>query len=105
MLAAGYTPSPVADAAALAADHQAEVGNRMPTRPLSALAQDYPGTDPAKFAAPNGIEPQHVSLVGFVIDGVHYSGGRTTRRRAYPSFRALVVPTYPTPKTRRTTGR
>src|SRR3546814_12846718 len=42
MLAAGYTASPVADAAALAADHRAEVGNRMPTRPLSALAQDYP---------------------------------------------------------------
>src|SRR3546814_9606371 len=60
-------------------------GNRMPTRPLSALAQDYPGTDPAKFASPNGIDPQHVSLVGFVIDGVHYSGGCTTRRGAYRS--------------------
>src|SRR3546814_16770819 len=92
MLAAGYTPSPVADAAALAADHQAEVGNRMPTRPLSALAQDYPGTDPAKFAAPNGIDPQHVSLVGFVIDGVHYSGGCPTRRGAYPYCASLVVP-------------
>src|SRR3546814_3576968 len=98
MLAAGYTPSPVADAAALAADHQAEVGNRMPTRPLSALAQDYPGTDPAKFAAPNGIDPQHVSLVGFVIDGVHYSGGCTTRRGAYPYCESLVVPSYSTAK-------
>src|SRR3546814_13312493 len=96
MLAAGYTPSPVADAAALDADHQAEVGNRMPTRPLSALAQDYPGTDPAKFAAPNGIDPQHVSLVGFVIDGVHYSGGCTTRRGAYTYCESLVVPSYST---------
>src|SRR3546814_19624089 len=66
----------------------------MPTRPLSALAQDYPGTDPAKFAAPNGIDPQHVSLVGFVIDGVHYSGGCTTRRGAYPYCESLVVPSY-----------
>src|SRR3546814_2912922 len=70
----------------------------MPTRPLSALAQDYPGTDPAKFAAPTGIDPQHVSLVGFVIDGVHYSGGCTTRRGAYPYCESLVVPSYSTAK-------
>src|SRR3546814_1192499 len=50
MLAAGYTPSPVADAAALTADHQAALGNRMPTRPLSDLAQAYPGTAPQQFA-------------------------------------------------------
>src|SRR3546814_9234164 len=61
MLAAGYTPSPVADAAALAADHQAEVGNRMPTRPMSALAQDYPGTDPAKFAATQEEPPSELT--------------------------------------------
>src|SRR3546814_19480637 len=39
-----------------------------------------------------------VSLVGFVIDGVHYSGGCTTRRGAYPSCESLVVPSYSTAK-------
>jgi hypothetical protein len=94
LLAADYAPSAVADAAALAADYRAEVAGRMPARPLSALAQDYPGTDPAKFAAPNGKDPQHVSLVGFVIDGVHYTGACTTRRGAHPYCESLVVPSY-----------
>ncbi|MBJ6981865.1 choice-of-anchor D domain-containing protein [Luteimonas sp. MC1572] len=94
LLASDYTPAAVAGAASVVADHQADVAGRMPVRPLSALAQDYPGTDPAKFAAPNGKDPQHVSLVGFVIDGIHYSGGCTTRRGAYPYCESLVVPSY-----------
>lgn len=94
LLAAEYTPSPVADAAALEAGYRAEVGNRLPVRPLSALAVDYPGTDPAKFAAPNGTDPQHVSLVGFVIDGTHYTGSCVTRRGAHPYCESLVVPSY-----------
>lgn len=98
LLPATYTPQPVTDAAALVAGYQAEVGARMPVKPLSALAVDYPGTDPAKFAAPNGKDPQHISLVGFVIDGTHYSGGCTTRRGAYPYCESLVVPSYSSAK-------
>jgi len=98
LLPATYTPQPVDDAAVLVAAYQAEVGGRMPVKPLSALATDYPGTDPAKFAAPNGKDPQHVSLVGFVIDGTHYSGGCGTRSGAYPYCESLVVPSYSSAK-------
>ncbi len=98
LLAASYTPQAVSNAASLVADYQAEVGARMPVKPLSALATDYPGTDPAKFAAPGGKDPQHISLVGFVIDGTHYVGGCATRRGTYPYCESLVVPSYSSAK-------
>lgn len=98
LLAASYTPHAVNNAAGLVADYQAEVNGRMPVKPLAALAQDYPGTDPAKFATPNGKDPQNVSLVGFVIDGTHYVGGCATRRGTYPYCDSLVVPSYSSAK-------
>lgn len=94
LLAADYTPHAVSNAATLIADYQAEVNGRMPVKPLGALAQDYPGTDPSKFAAPNGRNPQHASAVGFVIDGTHYTGGCATRRGDYPYCESLVIPSY-----------
>lgn len=98
LLAANYAPHGVNNAAGLIADYQAEVTGRMPVKPLGALAQDYPGTDPAKFATPNGKDPQNVSLVGFVIDGTHYTGGCATRRGAYPYCESLAVPSYSSAK-------
>ena len=98
LLSAGYTPQAVNGAAALVAGYQAEVAARTPVKPLSALAQDYPGTDPADFATPNSKDPQHVSLVGFVIDGTHYTGGCASRRGSYPYCEALVVPSYSSAK-------
>ena len=98
LLPATYTPQAVNDAASLVANYQAEVNGRMPVKPLSALATDYPGTDPAKFAAPNGKDPQHISLVGFIIDGKHYVGGCATRKGAYPYCESLVVPSYSSAK-------
>ncbi|HVH33630.1 MAG TPA: choice-of-anchor D domain-containing protein [Tahibacter sp.] len=98
LLAATYAPHAVNNAAGLTADYQAEIGGRMPVKPLAALATDYPGTDPAKFAAPGGKDPQHISLAGFVIDGTHYVGGCATRRGTYPYCESLVVPSYSSAK-------
>jgi hypothetical protein len=97
-LNASYSPHSVSNAANLTADYQAEVSGRMPSKPLSALAQDYPGTDPGKFAAPNGKNPAHISLVGFVIDGTHYTGGCATRRGTYPYCHVMPVPSYSSAK-------
>ncbi len=98
LLPATYTPQQVSNAASLVASYQAEVNGRMPVKPLSALAVDYPGTDPTKFAAPGGKDPQHISLVGFVIDGTHYVGGCATRNGTYPYCESLVVPSYSSAK-------
>ena len=97
-LSASYTPQSVSNSAALISDYQAEVAARMPSKPLSALAQDYPGTDYTAFATPNGKDPQAISLVGFVIDGTHYVGGCSTRQGAYPYCESLVVPSYSSAK-------
>ncbi|WP_105102262.1 choice-of-anchor D domain-containing protein [Microbulbifer pacificus] len=97
-LSASYTPHSVTNRAQLVSDYQAEVNGRMPSKPLSALNQDYPGTDYTHFAAPNGKNPAAISLVGFVIDGTHYVGGCSSRQGSYPYCESLVVPSYSSAK-------
>ena len=97
-LSASYTPQPVSNSATLVSDYQTEVAQRMPSKPLSALAQDYPGTDYSAFATPNGKDPLAISLAGFVIDGTHYVGGCSTRQGMYPYCESLVVPSYSSAK-------
>ncbi|WP_285764429.1 choice-of-anchor D domain-containing protein [Biformimicrobium ophioploci] len=97
-LDATYIPAAVSNATTLVAEYQAEVNGRMPTKPLSALNSDYPGTDYTKFATPNGKSPSAISLVGFVIDGTHYTGGCTTRQGDYPYCEVLPVPSYSSAK-------
>ena len=97
-LSASYTPQSVNNSATLVSDYQAEIAARMPSKPLSALVQDYPGTDYTAFATPNGKDPMAISLVGFVIDGTHYVGGCSTRQGTYPYCESLVVPSYSSAK-------
>lgn len=94
LLPATYVREKIDGADKLVADYRAEVAGRMPVKPLAALAQDYPGIDPRKFAAPNDKSPLDISLAGLVIDGTHYVGGCTTRFGAYPYCESLVVPSY-----------
>jgi hypothetical protein len=96
MLAASYTPQPIADAQALTAAYQAEVGHRMPTRPLAALATDYPdrSIDVRAIAAPSGVNADHISAAGLVIDGVHYTSACPTRQGDYPFCSGLVLPSF-----------
>ena len=98
-LTANYTPQTVSNSALTVSEYQAEVAARMPTKPLSALPQDYPGTDYTRFATPNSKDPAAISLVGFVIDGTHYVGGCSTRSGTYPYCESLVVPSYSSAKT------
>ena len=97
-LNASYTPHSVNNAATLTAAYQAEVNGRMPVKPMSALAQDYPGTDPSKFALPSGKDADDMSLVGFVIDGTHYTGGCVSRQGDYPFCESMPVPSYSSAK-------
>jgi hypothetical protein len=94
LLDAGYTPSTVANADGLRQAYQDEVNNRMPIKPISELATDYPGTDPSQFGSPSETDPAHMTIYGFLIDGVHYSGGCETRYGTYPYCDNLVVPSY-----------
>ncbi len=49
-----------------------ELADRFPTKPLEQLAEDYPGIDVAAFG--RGVSPEHLTIYGFVIDGVNYVG-------------------------------
>lgn len=98
LLSASYTPQTIAGQDQLIGDYQAEMAARMPTKPLSALAIDYPGTDYTAFESPGSTDASHVSTAGFVIDGTHYRGDCATRNGDYPYCDSLVVPSYSTAK-------
>lgn len=61
-------------------------------------ASDHPGTDPSQFGSSTETDPAHVSLFGFIIDGVHYTGGCQTRYGAYPYCNSLTLPSYSSAK-------
>ena len=94
LLDATYTPETIANQSQLIHEYQAEIAARMPTRPLSALSTDYPGSDPSAFAAPNSTDASHVSTAGFIYGGVHYRGDCVTRHGNYPYCESMVIPSY-----------
>jgi hypothetical protein len=71
-----------------------EIGGRLPRRPLTQLAVDYPGSNPADFGHPAEVTPSQMSTWGVIVDGVHYSGGCPTRAGEYPFCEELVLPSY-----------
>ena len=91
---ARYSPGTVAGRGALIARYRDEVAGRLPTRPISQLAQDYPGTRPENFASAQELEPQSLTVHGVVIDGVHYSSDCPTRFGTYPFCDVLDLPSY-----------
>jgi len=94
LLDAAYTPASVSNADSLRQAYQDEVNRRMPVKPISDLALDYPGTDASQFGSAAETDPDHMTMYGFVIDGVHYTGGCETRYGSYPYCNNLVVPSY-----------
>ena len=98
LLSASYTPETIANQSLQIQDYQAEIASRMPTKPLSALSTDYPGTDPSAFAAPNSTDASHVSTAGFIYAGIHYRGDCVTRYGNYPYCDSMVVPSYSSAK-------
>lgn len=99
LLPASYNQYLITNANALKTAYQTEIGNRIPVKALSSIATDYPGVNAAKLAAPNGTDANHISLVGFYVDGTHYVGGCATRYGTYPYCESLVVPSYSAAKT------
>jgi hypothetical protein len=91
-----YQPNQVADADAIIEAYRQEVASRLPVRPFTALAEDYPGADLSMFKMH---DPAQVSTYGFVIDGIHYSGGCNTRYGPYPYCEVLDLPSYSLAKT------
>ena len=95
---ATYTPEVIPDAAEIKTAHAAEVAKRLPTKPIAALASDYPDSrvNLARFSS--GITPEHLSAYGLVINGVNYVSGCRTRYGEYAYCESLRLPSYSTAK-------
>jgi hypothetical protein len=94
-IAATYTPNSVANDATIKSNNEAEVANRLPTKPLSALTTDYPnsGVIPANFISAYQ-SPQYVITYGLFINGVIYSSGCPTRYGEYAYCSEMRLTTY-----------
>ena len=93
-LPARHRPGRSRDHDALIAAYEQEVAARLPVRPISALAIDHPGADPAQFGHAAEVAPANMTAYGFVVDGVHYTGGCDTRQGPYPFCDVLTLPSY-----------
>ena len=95
---ATYTAETIGNSAGLATDYEQEVANRLPTKAISELATDVPGTDVSQFGHASEVSPEHMTLFGVVANGINYVGGCGTRAGSYPYCENLVVPSYSTAK-------
>ncbi|MFB3923984.1 MAG: hypothetical protein ACE145_19860 [Terriglobia bacterium] len=95
--AATYTPHPVAGSATLRSDHAAEMANRLPTRPVSALATDFPGVDPSAFVS-DYASPPELTTYGVVANGINYAGPCPTRFGTYPFCSEMRMASWSTAK-------
>ncbi|MFI0163502.1 hypothetical protein [Streptomyces sp. NPDC017095] len=79
--------------------YAAEVADRVPTKPISALSTDHPdaGVDTSAFGS--GITASALSTYGVSYGGVNYVGACQTRRGAYPYCNQMVLPSFSLAKT------
>ncbi|MBK6645497.1 MAG: hypothetical protein IPG44_07045 [Anaerolineales bacterium] len=80
-LSATYSAYTVSNAAALKANHALEVGNRLPTKPITDLVTDYPSAAVNVSVFGSGVTAEHMTYYGVIYNGVNYVSGCTTRWR------------------------
>ena len=95
---ASYTPGGIAGAEGIRNAYATELADRLPTKPISALATDHPASGVDLSAFGSGITPSALSTYGFLYDGVNYVGDCPTRQGAYPFCGQLLLPSYSTAK-------
>jgi len=94
-LPATYIPGKVANDEALKDAEADEVANRIPTRPLGALAKDYPnfGIDMTNFTRAFK-SPADITTYGLFINGVNYVSDCPTRYGNYAFCDNMRLPSY-----------
>lgn len=96
LLDAVYHPGAVPGAERVRADFAQELASRFPTKPIQALAADYPGVDVSAFG--RGVTPEHMTWYGVVVNGINYLGGCQTRFGTYPYCESMRATSYSTAK-------
>ena len=97
-LSASYSPYAVSNAATYKANHATEVGNRLPTKPITDLAVDYPSSGVNTSVFGSGVTAAHMTTYGVVFNGVNYVSGCGTRYGQYAYCGVMRVPSYSTAK-------
>ncbi len=92
--AATYVPDVEAGDAQAVARFRAARRERLTTKPIASLAQDYPGADPAAFGSPSELPAAGLTTYGVVAGGVRYQGSCPTRFGPYPFCAEIVFPSY-----------
>ena len=103
-LKATYTPGIVAHAAAIENAEAAQIADRMPTRPFSALRRAYPKAglvlrDFTSRYTCSAQDPKCIRIYGLVIDGINYTSRCPTRYGFYAFCSEMRLPSYSTAKT------
>lgn len=73
-----------------------ELDDRLPVKPFSQLATDYPGVDITQFGA--GITPADLTMKGVLYKGTLYASDCGTRFGDYAFCSEMVAPSYSTAK-------
>ncbi len=94
-LTASYTPSTISGDTTLENNAAAEIKNRIPTKPFSALATDYPssGVSTSAFIG-QYLHPTYIAGYGLYINGVNYVSSCQTRTDAYAFCAEMRWPSY-----------
>lgn len=97
-LQATYTKQTVANATILKNNEALEVTNRVPTKPISALATDYPsaGINLSQFGS--GITSSYMTWYGVYINGVNYVSACNTLYGVYAYCDDMRAPSHSTAK-------
>ncbi len=93
---ARYEPGKVDEKHRVLTNYREELAARLPVQPIENLVNAYPDAKPGQFRLH---EADEVTTYGFVIDGIHYSGGCMTRFGNYPYCQSIILPSYSLAKT------
>jgi hypothetical protein len=96
ILDAVYATGPVQNAEQIRAEFAQELADRFPTKPIEQLAADYSGIDVSAFG--RGVTAEHMTMYGFVINGVNYVGECRTRFGQYAFCEYMRATSYSTAK-------
>ena len=95
---ATYMAESIPQAEDLIASNKVELANRLPTKPIEALATDYPQSNVNLSRFGGGITPRHLTSYGLLINGINYVSGCRTRYGQYAYCESLRLPSYSTAK-------
>lgn len=93
-LSANYIPEVYSIVAQRKLEYENEISNRLPVKPLSELAVDFPNSNINVNVIASEISRENLSSFGVSYNGIHYAGNCVTRFGDYPYCDVMSLPSY-----------